>query len=59
VSAARDLVKGGDKFGGGIKGGIFEERVGKKIETASFHIGGGSDRRSSRNKDINGVGGTP
>ena len=55
VRAGRNVIEGGDEFGGIIVGSVFEEQVGKEIVAAGLEIRGGVDSRGGRHKKGNGV----
>jgi hypothetical protein len=55
MGSARNVIEDGNEFGGTVEGGIFEEGVGKEVETTTFCIGGGCDGRSAGNKEVNGI----
>jgi hypothetical protein len=55
VGTAGDMTKSGDQFSGAVEERMFEEEVGKEIETVNFQIGSSMDSWGSRHKLINGI----
>jgi hypothetical protein len=55
VGTARNVVKYGNQFIGGVQESMFQEKVSKIVEAAYFQVSSVMDRRDSRYKQFNGV----
>jgi hypothetical protein len=54
-TACWDMTKSGDQFSGAVEERMFEEEVGKEIETVNFQIGSSMDSCGGRHTKFNGI----